>query len=345
MSDVVARNLPGAPSRAATALLLVLISALTVVGCQAEPSSPPTTQSPLATALGSVLGDLPPTDLEEARRFRTDFGLRSDDAWIRQVAADPTANRTAYGVPLTVGEIGELDRRNRTADQIRDWVIGYGEHHPDEWAGAFIDQHSGGALVAQFTGHLETHRLALFAHIWPKANLEVRQVRWPQSALEALRERVEGDEAWMAAVPADVRSLGIDIVGNRVVLEISSPIPTAAQLILEHFGGDAAPLSVASDGNGGLLIPPGILIVKVTDAAGAPRRGLACVAYPDAGGASNPRPDPVPTTDASGICRLSVRATGYWVVIEDPQQPQSALAFGRAVVGSGDPAEITIVVH
>jgi hypothetical protein len=295
--------------------------------------------------VASVIATLSPSDFDEAFRFRTDFGLRSDETWIRQVASDPTSNRTSYGVPLTIDEVSELDTRNRTADQIRDWVTGYGERHPDEWAGAFIDQPSGGTFVALFTGNLDRHRLALFAGIWPKANLEIRQVKWSLAALDAFKERVEKDGAWLAALPADVRSLGVDIVGNRVTVDISSPIPTAPQLVLEHFGGDATLLNVTSDDNGALLLPPGLLTVTVTDPQGAPIRGLACIAYPDASGASDPRPAPIPTTDSDGTCELAVRATGYWVVIEDPREPQRALAFGRAVVGSGDPAVITIVVE
>jgi hypothetical protein len=282
--------------------------------------------------------------LEEARRFRTDFGLRSDDAWIFGVARDPSSDRTTYGVPLTAAEIQELARRIRDVDQIVPLVITYGEAHPEEWGGAYIDQQAGGVLVAQFTARVDLHRLALFAQVSPNAKLEVRQVTWTQAQLEAAKERFQQDEPWFATIPADIRSVGLDIRANRVVAAVSSPNPNAPEIVLAHFGWGENLLQISSDGTGALLLPRGTLVVTVVDQAGRPVAGLRCAAYPDLAGATNPHPDPpLPPTDQSGTCVLDLRSTGYWVQIERLTEPPHVIAIARAVVLAGKSVSVQVV--
>jgi hypothetical protein len=280
---------------------------------------------------------------DEARQFRTSFGLRSDDGWIASVARDPGSDRITYGVPLTAEEVDELGRRIRDVEAIRDFVITYGEEHPEAWGGAYIDQDAGGVLVAQFTANLEQHRLALLGNIWPKASLDIQQVRWTQTQLEAAKERISKDEPWFATLPAVVTSLGLDDRGNRVVARISTPNPDASDLVLAHFGFDDSLLQVMSDGTGARLLGRGTLIVTVVDASNRPVSGVGCAAYPDLDGATDPHPDPMPTTDGAGRCLLDLRATGYWIHIERRTSPTTLIAIGRALVVAGKSATIQIV--
>jgi hypothetical protein len=317
------------------------VAATLFSSCDQQPSASPFSSpaSPDATTVPTLTGP----GLEEARRFRTDFGLRSDEGWIRTVAADASSDRTTYGVPLTAEEIDELGRRAREIDQIVPIVVGYGEAHETEWGGAYIDQESG-SVVALFTDHVDAHRLALLAQVWPKAKLQLRQVRWTKTQLETAKAKFRSEEEWISTVPADVTSLGINIEANRIDATLSSPNPGAVELVLTHFGWEAALLKVSSDGTGAKLLKPATLEVNVTDESGRAYSGLACIAYPDLAGATDPRPDPLPLTDASGRCVLSLRATGYWIEIERPNAPGVVLATIRAVMRAGESASIGVVV-
>jgi hypothetical protein len=281
--------------------------------------------------------------LEDARRFRTDFGLRSDDGWILAVAGDPASDRTTYGVPLTAEEVTELGRRAHDVDQIVPIVVAYGEAHPAQWAGAYIDPASN-SVVGLFTGDLELHRLAIFAQVWPKAGVEVRQVARSKTELEAAKARVHDDEAWLSTIPAVVVSLGINIELNRLEARLSSPNPLATRLVLSHFGWDESLLQVSSDGTGARLLAPSALTVKVADVAGTPKPGLACIAYPDVPGATDPRPDPLPLTNASGECELGLRATGYWIEIERPSEPFHVLGTTRVVLRPAESLSVELTV-
>lgn len=319
-----------------------LVLAVAGAGCEPSPSASTSTATAPPTSVSSV-PTLSAGEWAEARRFRKSFGLRSDDGWIASVARDPDSDRITYGVPLSADEIDELGRRIRDVEAIRDLVITYGEEHPEDWGGAYIDQEAGGVLVAQFTANLEQHQLALLGKIWPKARLDIRQVRWTQMELEAAKERISDDEPWFATLPAVVTSLGLDDKGNRVVARLSTPNPHASDLVLTHFGFDESLLQVMPDGTGARLLGRGTLLVTVVDAANRPVSGVGCAAYPDLDGATDPHPDPMPTTDGDGRCLLDLRATGYWIHIERLTSPVTVIAIARVVVTAGKSGAIDIV--
>lgn len=334
---------PGSRSRSASDrwLAAVVAGVLFSCGCDVSPSSSPSL--PPDDGLVSPAPTLSVNELTEASRFRTDFGLRTDDAWIAAVARDPGSDRTTYGVPLSAAEVEELGRRIRDVNQIRAVVITYGEAHPQDWGGAWIYQEAGGVLVAQFTAHIELHRLALWGQIWPNAKLEIRQVRWTQGELLAAKERVKSDDAWFATLPASISSIGIDDSANRVVVRLSSPNPSAPQLVAAHFGLDESLLDVSSDGTGADLLERGTLTVEVVDPSGRPVAGVGCAAYSDLPGASDPHPMPMPITDASGMCHLVLRATGYWIQIERLAEPPEVIAIARAIVSEGKSGSIRVI--
>src|SRR5262245_54491332 len=211
-------------------MALLFLTAVLGSGCAPGPNVGGSA-SP-ADSLASAQASLSLDQLAEARRFRTDFGLRSDDAWILGVASDPASDLASYGVPLTNDEVAELDRRIRNVDGIRAIVIGYGEDHPNDWAGAYIDHEAGGVLVAQFARNADLHRLALLAQICPKAHLEIRPVRWSLDELESFGARLPSEEGWFASVPAVLTGFGPNVVLNRVEIQVSSANPAAADLIL-----------------------------------------------------------------------------------------------------------------
>ncbi len=316
--------------------LVVLVLATLAAGCQPSPSTPPSvpTSEPTATAPS-------PTEIANARRFRQDFGLRADDAWLIAVATDPDADRLTYGVPLTASEVAELGRRTMALEALKPVVIGYASTQPD-YAGSYVDNVRGGVLVVQFSGRLDLHRSAIFANVRPGARLEVRQVRWSVADLEQFSSRLVGGEAWFRTIPAYLAGYGPNIMANRVEVEISSADPSAPAKIKAHYGWTDEVVIVTSDGTGVLLLPKGTLRITALDAQGRPVAGLACVAISDLAGAQEPRPVPMPTTGRDGVCEFEVAATGYAIQLERGEAPPVIVGTGSAVVTKGTTSRVTI---
>jgi hypothetical protein len=283
--------------------------------------------------------------LDDAKIFREAFALRADEAWIIEVWRSPDADRLTFGVPLTQEEVDELTRRASSIDQISGVVGEYGRAHPADWGGAFVDHAAGGVLVAQFKSNVAAHGAALMALVRPGAQLTVREVRWSLAELQALGSRFNLNDPWFRTLPAVLYGTGPNIMTNRLELEVSSADPRAADLILRHFNLGNDQVFVKLDGTGALLLPTGKLRVRAVDKDGRPVAGLACAAFPDAQGAYEPRPLPMPTTDKTGTCSMTLPATGYWVHLERGAGPPELVAIGRAVVVAGLTMEVTIEVN
>jgi hypothetical protein len=321
--------------------MLALLLLLLLPGCKATM----TPTAPLASVFGSATSppsapvvppSVPPLTsvaLAEAKRFRQDFGLRADDAWILQVAADPSA-ADEYGVPLTPEEGTELDRRAATVEPMRAVIAPYGQQHPGEYAGVWIDQTKGGMVIAQFTRRIDQHRAALAGQMRPGAPLEVREVKWTLAELTAMAGRLRGADRWFASIDAFLLSVGVDVATNRVKIEISSANPEAADEIAAHFGLQGKVL-VVSDGTGAGLLPYGSLLVKAVDDRGKPVPGLDCIFVADLPGAHE-TPIPPPRTDRNGSCSLEVPATGYWIRLQQHVGNQRSVAGLSRVVVSPD---------
>ncbi|MEW5990504.1 MAG: hypothetical protein AB1736_04045 [Chloroflexota bacterium] len=317
---------------------VALAIALALSACSPTQSPAPTSPD-LTTPVPTVSSEA----IEAARQFRESFGLRADTAWILAVAARPDVDRDTFGVPLTIEELGELNQRARNAEAIKEIVTDYGSAHAGDWAGVFIDHQQGGALVVQFARSLEAHRATLLTRIWPGAEIEFRLVRNSLTQLDAISAVIRLDDPWLATIPAVATGVGPNVPANRVELQVSSANPSADTLIWEHYGLGPDQLLIVSDGNGALLLALGQLRVVAVDASRAPVSDLGCAAYPDADGAYEPHPVPMPTTDDTGTCLLTLPATGYWVRLEDGDS-SNIVAIGRAVVVADQISEVTVVV-
>jgi hypothetical protein len=309
------------------------------------PTAPtaPASLEVVATA-PAVAASLTPAAVAEAQRYREDFGLRSDESWVRRVAADPAsvAGVNRYGIPLTPEEVGELERRIQTTEAIKRLVVPYGESHPEDWAGAWIDHEASGRLIAQFSGHVEEHRRQLYARISPEANFEVRAV---DRSLAEIREMASvldepANQEWFATIPAVLKGYGLRVAGNRLGVDLSTVHPDAPRLVAEHFGwGDAVQVDV--DGTGALLLGRGVLTVTARDGQGRPVAGLGCTAVADLPGAYE-SPQQVPRTGPDGQCTLELPATGYWIRLST----QDDLAgMARATVVPNGRATVTVLVE
>jgi hypothetical protein len=296
-----------------TILVAAAITTLAVAGCASANLATPT---PTTTA--SVPPGSPPPDasagpdaafealVEESIAFRREFGLRSDEAWVRQVAADPSA-RWSYQVPLTAAEEANLDARAAAVEDLGPILQDYGARHPDEFAGVYVDQERGGVLVVLFTGHLQEHGEAIAQLIRPGAAIELRQAPVSETDLNALMERVSGDE--------ELRDLGVFVLEasadeTRGIVEIgvSTERADVQGLVTGRYGPSV--LVNVLDPTGAFLKPRGTIIGRVVDAAGNGVQG-AVGGEPLFGDIPMDAVGP-PETNPDGTFRLENQLPGRW---------------------------------
>lgn len=250
-------------------LLAGSLAAVTLLGgaCQAAwPSSPGST---------GLASSSPDPHLAPAIDFRKRFGLRSDEGWVRDVASQPTAQRAVerYGVPLMPFESAELDARAATAEDIRPVLEAYGEKHPDEFGGVFIDHVASGALVALFTGNLSEHEIALRQSLQPGADFEVRRARWTLVQLDSLQTRIVADKDWLNESGMELVSVGVPIERNLVELRLRAQGEDIASDVINHFEGQGM-LDIEIQGVPLGSVPKGALRGIVLDAQGRPVAGV-----------------------------------------------------------------------
>ncbi len=266
---------------APASVLALAVIALLSYGC-GDPSPPdkPETPRPASSGTGAPTPTAQgPTDAELLRavQFRQAFGLRDDKAWIIAVAADPTseAGFEVYGVPLMPAEYRDLLARSANATDIVPILQSYGAAYVETWAGMFIDQETGGALVAQFTDGIEVHRQRLADLLPSGARFDVREVDWTLAELRQFASEIQADSAWFESIDASLYAADVDEGENRVRVRFESRDPALVVAIRAHLG-DPAWIELqwkAPPWDG----PRGDLVIRVVDKLGQPVRGMSCL--------------------------------------------------------------------
>ena len=247
------------PPRSFLAFLLACSHVLLACGAQVQPSAAPASPDapgPDATAPGPEAEI--PADIAKAMALRTEFGLRSDEGWVRAVAANPAAVMD-FGLPLLPFELEEVMSRPNGEDGLVGAVQGYLAEHADVAGGLYIDQAAGGIVTVLVTDDPKTHEAALAGLVGPNAAIAVRQVRWTEEELRDIQHRLGADQAFVESLPARITTSSVDIIDNIAELTISSAVPDAAERIVAHFGAEGR-LRVVSDGTGILLQPTGRIL-------------------------------------------------------------------------------------
>jgi hypothetical protein len=294
------------------AVTCLVATTILIVGCGgATTPSPSTAPPPGASASADPAFE---AVVAEAIRFRQDFGLRSDEAYVRAVAADPAAVMN-YGVPLTVGEEADLNGRGSTVAELGPILQEYGEQHRDEFAGLYVDQEAGGRLVIMFTDHLADHVAALRQIVRPNAPLDVVAAPIAEADLEALMFRITNDEDRLRQLGVVVLEASVNTMASRIDVGVSSERWDVAGLLTAIYGPSVA--AEVIDDTGAFLKPPGAILVSLVDEQGDPVAG--CV-YPEALFAELNRDavgcEPEPTgmlrfDEVPGPWRLTPQAEGY----------------------------------
>ncbi|HEV2005202.1 MAG TPA: hypothetical protein VGQ85_01190, partial [Candidatus Limnocylindrales bacterium] len=238
------------------------VGASPVTASSASTSAEPTAVAPIGS---------PTSDEAEAIRFRTSFGLQADLAYVRFVAGSPLASNRDFGVPLLPSEVTELNARAANADAIVGAIQRYAAAHADEFAGVYLDQEGGGgAVTTMWTGHLEEHAAAIRAMVRPDARIAFRAGTFTYRDLRALQDRIGADWDWMRASGIAPMGLGVNIIANRLEIDVSSANPDAAGLVASHYAVADGMLTVISDGTGAALLPRGTVKGRVVDSLGKP---------------------------------------------------------------------------
>ena len=253
--------------------LTVLAAVSVLAGCTGStaPSSvgiaPAVASAVTATAPAATGSSAPlPSAIAYAIHQRQLFGLRADEAWVEQVAADPTAT-FLLDFPMTPAEATAFDARQASFDEVAAAVQAYAPTVAGQYGGGYIDN-AAGKVVALFTSDPEKHRLAILARLGKDAPLVTRQVSYTEAALRALQERVMSDRAWLPKNAA-LQSVGVDTIKNRTFVELSSADPTVPALVVAHYGVPADEIEVTIDGTGAALIPQGTIDLTVDLGKGA----------------------------------------------------------------------------
>jgi hypothetical protein len=286
-------------------MVVTLLATYVVAGCGASNSAPPESQPSSNTWLS-------PANIERAIAFRQSFGLRADDAWVRQVAADPSAHAaiSRFSVPLAPFEATELGVRIASTEGLAEFVEAYGLGFPEEFVSVRVEPDRG-RVVAQFSANTSAHETALRELVGPDAPLDVEEVRWTKAELDALFDRVVHD-GWLEANGFDLLDAGLNPRTNQVDLHVSSADPQAVAKIQARYDPSGEMLNVISDGTGVTMLPRGTLRVFAIDQHGRPAGGLEFELVPDIPGAGYD--GNVRETGADGGFELDeITATGYEV--------------------------------
>jgi len=252
-------------------LVIVGATALALAACQLGP----TATSPSPAVVASAVVEAPPAQGElEAIRFRTDFGLPADLAFVRAVAANPEAT-LEFGVPLLPAEVAELRARGANADAVRAIVLLEAEQHPEDFCGVYLDNQNGGAFTSMWRAGLAVHSAAILFKVGPAARVAFVGCTFSEAELNRVMDLLNGaDREWMADIPALATGWGTNTSSNRIEMEISSAVSGAADAVRQHyeqlFGLPLGLLVVTSDGTGAELVPRGTINVFVTRPNGKP---------------------------------------------------------------------------
>lgn len=243
---------------------------IVVAACSTAPTTataPPLTidaASSLATPDGAL-----ESEIAGAIRFRSEFGLRSDEAFVRAVFANPAATRAVYNVPMLPAELEELQARVTRAGEIAEVVRTYGQSVPETFGGLYIDPETS-TVYGLFVGPLIVPSAAIWRKLQPFAPLELRSVRYSQRQLDALMEAVATGDAWFESIGAPFRGASRETEGNRVLLILGGEPAGGINAVAGHFGVDAAMLRISVDTDQRPFLPRGSLKGQLVDSKGKP---------------------------------------------------------------------------
>lgn len=161
-----------------------------------------------------------------AQLLREDLGLRSDTAWIDQVSR--LATDDPYGIPLTVEEATEIDRRVAIGVATED--LSFLTERP--WfVGLWIDQHARGEVVLVVNGTPDISIDELQKLLPESASVRLQSVQYSSAQLNELRMDLERLIGSPDAYEQGFRALWIDPQQDRVRLSLADGATKALSVL------------------------------------------------------------------------------------------------------------------
>lgn len=243
-----------------------------------EVPTPPTAATSVAAAASETAAPAPTLsvdEIDEAVEFRRRYGLRADDGWILEVARAEAARAgiEEFGVPLMPFEVQVLRDRRTDRDVLRQ-IVEYGGLHPEQYAGAYVDQRQSMGFVVMFTGDLERHQTTLTNLLPEGVHLDLQPVRWSTSELDAFRAQIDSDLGWTGSLEAEFLTTGRRITEDTVYLQYLGS-EAVAPAIADYYGNPPW-LVVERDGPLPWAGARADLAIDVVDAKGRPVPGIDC---------------------------------------------------------------------
>lgn len=203
---------------------IAVAAAVLLMAC--APRGPLATGSTATPSMpGSTLPVPRPFEIADAIELRESLGLRADEEYVIAVANDPSATSDLLGIPLLPHEAREIARRNAMVNEAAEVFQEYGRTHADEYAGMYIDQRAGGAVVVLFTADVDEHQRGLEALVSDHVDVRTRLVRYTQAELLEVMEAIPWEELREDGI--EILSVSLDTRENEVDVEAKSDDPTA----------------------------------------------------------------------------------------------------------------------
>jgi hypothetical protein len=180
--------------------------------------------------------------IEASRTFRHTFRLNPSTLLIRRLlrahgrGVDPEGGGT--GVPLTGLELRDLDFRGRVEqatvrlDRFQRYCAARSS------AGLYLfDRRSGVFVAVRFTTGLRRYRGEMLRRFPYSSLLCVRAARFTLKRLMTVQERIATDDALLRGRGIEIGATDIDVVRNRVGVEVRRAPPGTDRYLSHRYGG------------------------------------------------------------------------------------------------------------
>jgi hypothetical protein len=174
-------------------------------------------------------------DLQEALRFRSEFGLSTEIAAIEAASVERADLR--YGTPLSVEEAAEMDRRVELERQLG--PLGTYLDSIPEFGGWYIDQAAGHIVDLAFTVD-PTPYLGEIEELIPDGMaFRTRTVQFTERELREVQARIGQDRAWLEELGIAAYEIPVNVRLNVVELGVSDAAPGITKAIAGRYGTDS----------------------------------------------------------------------------------------------------------
>lgn len=235
----------------AAASVLAVTAALLTQEARAQ-ASPAVGPSPKATCgqslhystgrgasgpLGSPAPRQPP--VQHALALRRQLGLRASTGYAARLSRGGSASsNNGYGIPMTQAELAELLRRDKAAGDIPRLDATQMQINPSTYAGAWIDQPSGGVINVNFVSTSRPPDANSIASLFPRNTPIVihNTASIDKEALHKLYLRISDGFQYWNARGVVIKGAAESIPDNVVTVTVSSPINVARSVLYAHYG-------------------------------------------------------------------------------------------------------------